>query len=395
MKQNISLLDDWFSRRDFLQKGSVTALASSLGMGVFKCGEPPTPKPEFRSILSEKIRWGIIGVGSRGGAHVRFIQEFPDFEITAICDLNEQTIQTTLETTANTPATYTEYQRLLENPDVDAVVIAVPNYFHKEMTIAALQAGKHVLCEKPMAITIPDCAEMIRTWKASGKILMIGTQLRYSGFYQKVNELLEQGIIGDIHYMWQNEFRKDWAKKSDDPEEDKRINWRYFNEKSGGTLIEISIHSLDLLMWFARMKPTRIMGSGGVLNYGARETLDCASLIVEFGDKILMTHGINMFSPKLRNMVLIGTEGMMDIYLAWREIIIRRLGVEKEEVIKPEVQGTFVGNYEMYEEFINCVKEERQPRYSPEDSALAVEVCLLGEQAIRERQTLEIESMLI
>ncbi len=163
-------------------------------------------------------------MGTRGYAGLDWMHTAApnDVKITAICDTYQGYIaraKDRMQTIwGNTPATYVDYHDLLADKSVDAVFIMTPEHLHHDMTIAALKAGKHVYIEKPLAHTIEEGFDIVRAWEKSGKIVQVGTQNRSSSLYKKAKELIQQGMIGDVHYV-----RAFWYRNSlpNDPA------WRY------------------------------------------------------------------------------------------------------------------------------------------------------------------------
>ena len=159
------------------------------------------------SVQGDRVRLGIIGIGGRASAHISALNEIDACEITALCDIDPDHLQNGVDQVKGAkPGTFRDYTKLLEQPNVDAVAIVTPNQLHKEMTIRALEAGKHVLCEKPMGITMEDCDEVVAAAKKSRYLLQYGMQLRHTPTFIKVNELVQGGAIGNIRYAWISDF---------------------------------------------------------------------------------------------------------------------------------------------------------------------------------------------
>lgn len=355
------------------------AAALTLGLDSREARADEAPK---------KLRWGLIGTGKRCWQHIRVIGRSPDTEtIVAICDIQPARMDGA-EKLISTPVTrYEKYQDLLARNDLDVILVATPNYCHSEEVIAALGKGCDVLTEKPMGITSAECNAMIDAAKKSGKILQVGLQLRYSTFYQKVHSMLKDGIIGNMKYVWFNEFRGDWAKQSDDPEVDAKINWRFYNKLSGGTLVEKSCHYFDLFRWFIDSEPTRVVAMGGINVYDHRDTLDHATVAIEYANGCKATHGLSMYGPHNQGFVLIGDKGSLELSLDTNEIHVCRIG-KKPEIIQASAEakdtGGHVGTVELHESFADCVRNRRQPLTDPIAGKESVRVGIAGELSVRE-----------
>ena len=148
-----------------------------------------------------KIRLGFIGVGSRGGHQAVHVENsYPDrAEIVALADIDEENLDRTSGRLRDPkPETYTDWKRLISRDDVDAVCISTPQFAHCEMTVSAFQAGKHVYCEKPLALTVADCNAMIEAGERAGRAFMVGQQMRYHQHLNRMSQLIDQGEIGII-----------------------------------------------------------------------------------------------------------------------------------------------------------------------------------------------------
>jgi predicted dehydrogenase len=147
---------------------------------------------------------------------------------------------------------------LLDRADIDWVMIASWNKFHAEQTIAAFEAGKHVFCQKPLAITFDECLAMRKAWRASGKRFVIGFNLRYSPHYRKIKDLLNSDIIGNIISFEFNEtldFNHGGFIMGD---------WRRLRENAGTHLLEKCCHDIDLANWMTESRATRVASFGGL-----------------------------------------------------------------------------------------------------------------------------------
>ena len=147
------------------------------------------------------IRVGIVGTGGISRAHHRTYTAIGGFEIVAVCDI--------IKSKANEAAdkwgvprkhVFTSYNKMLEMDEIDTVSVCTYNQGHRRPTVAALNAGKHVFCEKPMAATLPDATAMVRAAKASGKILQIGLHSTFNPRLQFAKKVIDTGLLGDIYY---------------------------------------------------------------------------------------------------------------------------------------------------------------------------------------------------
>jgi len=146
-------------------------------------------------VSGDKVRLGMIGPGSRGQYHLANLQQIANAEVVALCDIYQPNLEKGLEMFPHAKS-YTDYRALLEDPDVDAVIIATPLNEHYRMAMDAISAGKHVLCEKAMAYTMDECLEMYRSAVSGGKVFFIGQQRLFDPKYRKALESVRKGEYG-------------------------------------------------------------------------------------------------------------------------------------------------------------------------------------------------------
>ena len=181
-----------------------------------------------------------------------------DLHVLGIFDPSPQSIANCLDQIKPEPKIYDDYRKLIESPDIDWVLIASPNNFHKEQAVAALEAGKHVFCQKPMATSFEDCIAIQAANKKSGKFFNLGYTLRYSPHYRKIKHLLEDGAVGKIISMEFNqtlEFNHGGFIMGD---------WRRLRANSGPFLLEKCSHDIDLVNWMIGSLPKRVASFGGL-----------------------------------------------------------------------------------------------------------------------------------
>lgn len=192
-----------------------------------------------------KLNIGIIGAGKI--ARVRHIPETasnPNAQVSAICDIDEARADEMAQ--EYHCKAYTNYQKMIKDTDLDAVIVAASNTTHAEMTVAALLAGKHVLCEKPMATTLEDAQNMLDTTVATGKQLMIAHNQRLEKAHIKARDILRSGRLGKVlsfTSVFGHPGSENWAIEGEN-------TWFYKREITGlGVLGDLAIHKLDLIRW--------------------------------------------------------------------------------------------------------------------------------------------------
>ncbi|RGC71322.1 gfo/Idh/MocA family oxidoreductase [Lachnospiraceae bacterium AM23-2LB] len=193
---------------------------------------------------SKKIKVGFIGCGGIANSKhlpgMVFYKE--EVELCAFCDLIREKAESAAKKYGSENAkVYTDYKELLKDSEIDAVHVLTPNVSHCEITVAALEAGKHVLCEKPMAATAADAKKMLEARNRSGKLLTIGYQYRHFEQNAVAKKVVEAGYLGDVYYAEATNLRRRGVP-----------TWGVFTDKEkqgGGALIDIGTHALDLALW--------------------------------------------------------------------------------------------------------------------------------------------------
>ena len=363
---------------------------------------------------SALLRWGIIGTGTRGNqTHVPAVNEAAQCELVALCDVAEDRLAAAAKRAGKAVETYGDYQKVLDNPDVNAVVIATPNLLHREMFLAALQAGKHVLCEKPAGVSFDDAAAMQRAADSAKMVVMFGMQYRHNPRQAKIRALIDEGRIGKPRYIVQNSARGDWNLSPGvwqyaDPKlaGGQPRNWRFSHAATGGTLNEFSCHYLDLLHWYAGETPTAVTGDGGIAVYkDGRDTWDHASLTITYGNDVKAVHTLSLFGTGRGDITVMGDEGSIalagdtfqfvspprkrDGKRAAAEAGSRREDIEPDE---PEAPRKPRGRGEadpavlaLYDDFVRCVRTGKRPDADVARAVAASRTCWLAELSAQRR----------
>jgi predicted dehydrogenase len=234
------------------------------------------------------IRIGLIGSGSRGQGLATLLGKILSFELVACCDIIPENLQGGMKLAAKGARSYTDYKKLLQDKDIQAVIIATPLYLHYPMALDAMAAGKHIYMEKTMAYTIPQALDLVKKVQRSNLVFQVGHQYRYYSLYLKVKEILSKGWIGKVsHYECQYNRNSDWRKPVSDPKMERAINWRMYKEYCGGVLSELSAHEIDIVNWMQDSHPLKVAGFGGIDYWkDGRETFDNIRLVYEYPDGV-------------------------------------------------------------------------------------------------------------
>src|SRR5690606_3592877 len=233
---------------------------------------------------NDAINIGIIGTGDRGGGLIPFINEIDNLRVVACSDLIPFRLEAAMAKVKGKARAYPDHRKLLDDPQVDAVLVATPFGTHSKIAVEALQAGKHVFVEKTMAKGYGGIKDLVDAAGQSDKILQTGHQYRSSRLYGHIVEQIKKGKIGKITALecqWNR--NGNWRRPVPDPQWERMINWRMYREHSGGLLAELCSHQLDLAHWILGTMPETVMGTGGIDYWkDGRETYDNIHLIYTY-----------------------------------------------------------------------------------------------------------------
>jgi predicted dehydrogenase len=323
--------------------------------------------------MSEKIRIGMIGAGSIGGAHMEtFSQLTEDVVLEAITDV-------VLPAAEKRAAEYKinrvipTVEELLHDEQIDAVIVGVPNKWHAPIAVQAMQAGKHVIVEKPMGINSEAAKEIVRAQQETGKVVAVGHQMRWQPQFQGVKKQVEAGALGNIYNA-----KTGWFRRKGIP------GWgSWFTQKAesgGGPLIDIGVHMLDLALWLmGNPKPVSVygttyaafgpekkgIGSWGTPNWdGVYDVEDLATALIKMDNgatlSLEVSWAVNMASDNQPFVHLMGTEGGASIVgdkgTLLTETFDQAIDVDVKVPSEPES-----ARVQLSKHFIECIRENKQP----------------------------------
>lgn len=252
---------------------------------------------------AETVNVALIGVGAQGRVLMESMLLIPGVKFKAVCDIwsySQKYASRKLKAYGHQVNVYEDYREMLDKEkDLDAVVIATPDWMHAEHTIACLEKGHHVYCEKEMAHTVEEARKMVETQRRTGKLLQIGHQRRSNPRYQNVvNNLFDQAnLLGRINHaygQWDRSKSDDLGpiKGYDIPEATLKKygydnfhafrNWRWFKKYGGGPIVDLGSHQIDIFSWVFKSNPISVMAAGGVDYYTTHEWYDNVYCIYEY-----------------------------------------------------------------------------------------------------------------
>jgi myo-inositol 2-dehydrogenase/D-chiro-inositol 1-dehydrogenase len=261
---------------------------------------------------------GMIGVGNRGSYLLQGVLGQPNAKVLALCDIKPDRLDKAATAAAkDNPVTYADWRKIIDRKDVDAVFIATPPDLHSEMAVAALQAGKNVYCEKPIGVTPAQVRSVVEAAKRSNKVFVPGQQLRSVKALAEAVGKIREGIIGDVIMV-----KAQRHAAADLPHDGTSGDWYFDVNKSGGYLIEQSVHNLDLCNWAIGAHPSRACGFGGILLHKndppGRTIFDCGTISYDYPGGVKMAFTQNVFHPRSmpngnQYIYVYGTKGAVDL----------------------------------------------------------------------------------
>jgi predicted dehydrogenase len=327
-----------FSRREFLQTSGTAAGALVAAKTILLDPEPlaalPSPLPP-----SDRVRFGIIGIGMQGSGLLTTAITLPGVECVAACDLYDGRQTLAKEIVKPDLPTTRRYQDLLDNKEIDCLIAAVPDHWHKQVVVDAVSAGKDIYCEKPMSHTAGEGFDMAAAQQKTGRIVQIGSQRVSSAIYAKARDMIAQGAIGDVNLVegtlgrndptgcWEyppptdlSPQTLDWdtwqgtvPKRAFDPLIYAR--WRCWKEYGTGVAGDLLVHLVSGIIYGLGLNeaPKRAMAMGGILRWkDGRNMPDVHASIFEYGSLPVYTR-LNLGAESPEIVRFQGSKGIIEV----------------------------------------------------------------------------------
>lgn len=334
-------------------------------------------------------RWAVLGYGMFGRHHARCLADCPDVELAAIASTSEAD---RAAARAAHPGARVEadWRAVVAAPDLDAVAIVTPNHLHAEMALAALEAGKAVLVEKPLATTLADCDRLIEAAGRVGRPLSVGFELRQGAQWATIQRLVRDGTVGRPRFVRLGLFRFPFRPGG--------RGWRHDRARVGSWILEEPIHHIDLLLWWCAAcgGPTEVTAHGRLRPDGLAPSFT-ASLRFADGTVASLAQTVEGFGHHL-TVELVGAEGALrSVWSAADarsehpafELRARRHGGEVEEDHTPAASGELV-ELALQARATAAAFAQGRPLVPAEDGRRAVQVALAIEQALRSGETVRL-----
>ncbi len=345
------------NRRSFLKKLGVAGATAAIIPSVFASETKPLHflKRNENKSKNDPLGIALIGAGGMGVADAKTALKHENINMLAVCDLYDGRLEEAKARWGSDIYLTKDYKDILKRDDIDAVIIGTPDHWHKQISIDALKAGKHVYCEKPMIHSVEEGQNIIDTWKKSGKVYMVGSQGLSSLGNEKAKQLLEAGAIGEINYAegfwarnsplgaWQYPIPEDASPETIDwkkfiqpaekrPFDEKRFfRWRNYTDYGTGMSGDLFVHLFSSLHFITSSKgPNKIASTGGLRYWeDGREVPDVLLGMFDYPD----TESHPAFNLSLRcNFVdgtsgstylkIVGSKGSMDV--TWDDVLLKQ-----------------------------------------------------------------------
>jgi len=325
--------------------------------------------------MADKVGVAVVGVGFVGGAaHVPSFKKIDGSELVALCARTETRVKPLSEKYG--VKYYLDYGKLLEDPKLDAVVIAVPTPMHFELAMKGIKKGKHIACEMPIAPTIDQVKQLQKAADAAGVILMPILQFRFAPIYVKTKEMIASGMIGKPIAIHFREFipamslAEQWPKGS----------WAWDIEKSGGYPdFTLSVWSLDMIRWMfeSEIEDVEWMANyppiekyGGILGYNTMGLIKLSNGIVGS-----LHYGASATPSASTARLEVYGDNTNVLHAVWTNKIVLYGQDEQPQEWNLDVKGTRVwGHRQIDEHFIECILQKKKPTVTSDDAIKAIEI---------------------
>ena len=337
---------------------------------------------------SDKLGVCVIGAGRAGLIHaVNFAGRVKNARLTAIAEPNRVTAEQACRE-LELDRHYPDYRQALEDDAVDAMVVVTPTAYHKDIVVAAADAGKHILCEKPMAMSVAECDAMIAAAEKNDVVLQIGFMRRFDQSFVYAKEQIKQGAIGDVVLV------KSLTRGPSIPQ-----RWQYDIAKSNGPLAEVNSHDIDTLRWFTESEFEQVYAIAG--NYRCPEA---RQEFPDFYDNVVMVATfVNGMQGSIDGAVsvrygydarleVVGTEGVLFVgRLDQSGVVVCNLSSGLKTPAVESWRNRFTEAYRHEDQgFVDAVLNGTPSAVSGHDGKMAVKVVNAGNQSIMEKKPIRL-----
>jgi len=339
----------------------------------------------------QKIKFGLIGYGKFGQCHARSIKNVDSAELITISARSEKTCQKAEEEFK--VDTYTDYRELLKRKDIDVVSIVLPNNLHHGVALDSLEAGKHVLLEKPMALTVNECQEIDKKAKEKNLIVYIGFEARLSSLWCRIKTMIDEGKIGEPLAASVELWRGPYYKGSG--------GWRLSAGEVGSWVLEEPIHFFDLVRWYFKSigEPETVYGRANS-KIGEANLTDNFLAVIGFPKNRYATILFTLAAYEHHQIVkVIGDKGTLWANWSGAEARVTKPkfsleyfeGKEKNMIELDKTPGELFELEEEIRRFTHNILNNEPPYVGAKDGIESVRLCLAAEESIRTGHVIEIK----
>lgn len=341
------------------------------------------------------VKFGLVGFGAWGGCHANAIDVTAGAEIAAIAVRSEDSQAKARE--AYPEATvYGDYRELLANEEIEAVDIVLPSYLHHEVAKAALEAGKHLLLEKPMTLTIADCRELVDLAQQNQVKLAVGHELRLSSLWARAKTLIDEGLIGDPQYVLVELSRRPYRLGAE--------GWRFDLERVGNWILEEPIHFFDLARWYlsGAGEPESVYAKANSRQPEHPELQDNFSAIMNWsgGEYAVVTQTLSAFEHH-QTAKITGTKGA--IWASWSGAMDRTRhptfflkafdGEEVQEIALERSAGELFELEDQIAMLVKAIRTGGEIACPGEDGMWSVGMCLAAQKSVDEDRPVKMDEV--
>ena len=362
---------------------------------------------------NDRIRIGIIGPGGRG----RYLMgEFKEFgaDLAAVCDVYTANLDAGLKIASPSAQSYKDYRKLLDNKSLDAVIVSTPDHWHAKMVIDAVNAGKDVYVEKPLAHKIEEGFAVIEAVRKTKRVVQVGMQRRSSELFLQGKSIMDSGQLGDVHLVtsqWLNHTASlrqsklqgelDWnmwqgsaPKHELDPQ--RYFNWYYYYDYSGGLIVGQAAHIIDCIQWYMNSNgPLTVTCSGLKPDLPGVDVTNTATILAEFPDNYhcTFTLGYKAMSYNTTNDQLQqfhGTKARFDVGRESYSLWLQSMAVDMKPSVNRREPGSFNRAAPAHvRNFLECIRSRKDPN-APVEAGQATNIVLcMAMQSLREGRRLK------
>jgi|YelNatPaOPRAMG01_1025707.scaffolds.fasta_scaffold06815_3 predicted dehydrogenase len=284
------------NRRDFLKGMAASSVGLALGVQALTAnadtGSDTAAKATADPYAGAPVKCAVIGLGPRGREILSSLAKMPQNSapVVGMCDTwtDPYFIKKSTDIIPNVTV-QTDYRKILDDNNVQAVFVATPSYLHKQITLDALAAGKHVYCEAPMSSDLDEAKVIAQAGAAAKTVFQPGMQYRSNGMHLHVMTFvraMDFGIIFSGRSQWHR--RGSWKRVDPSDARMKALNWRMYKDTSSGLAGEIGIHQLDVFTWVMNHTPISVQGYGGIIEWGkdGMQVPDTIEVIIQYPNNV-------------------------------------------------------------------------------------------------------------